>query len=282
MDYELVNVLRPNTDNWKIQKARAIKNGSTLITLAPDPSFFRKKETEYANAINIIDVVTKRTYDENSSLFFDKVRTVDGAEIFMNKGGLISIIKNGEEIGKLRYYSGTRRLVQDVTYFNRDGSKDYIEEYAFDGKKYSNIFYFRNQVQQIEFFDDQENVPLRFYFYGGAINFITIENPNTHMVEKKYDSMAEFMADQVSQIVEINDRVGISYMGIELDALSKTESKNTLYLDESAYESGVMKGNLQMIIDNQIQYVNRVEVSEEDYQKMLGQNVDIKKILKRA
>lgn len=104
MNYELVSVLRVETDNWKQQKQRAINNNSKVITLLPDPFFTRYKKEEYENMMNIVDYVTRRTYDEKNSLFFDKVPMIDGAEIFMNADGIISIIKNGVRIGEMRTF----------------------------------------------------------------------------------------------------------------------------------------------------------------------------------
>lgn len=55
MNYELVSVLRVETDNWKQQKQRAINNNSKVITLLPDPFFTRYKKEEYENMMNIVD-----------------------------------------------------------------------------------------------------------------------------------------------------------------------------------------------------------------------------------
>lgn len=70
MNYELVSVLRVETDNWKQQKQRAINNNSKVITLLPDPFFTRYKKEEYENMMNIVDHVTRRTYDEKKFLIF--------------------------------------------------------------------------------------------------------------------------------------------------------------------------------------------------------------------
>ncbi|MCI1352209.1 MAG: hypothetical protein LKG71_08420 [Pediococcus acidilactici] len=228
MNYELVSVLRSGTDNWKVQKERAEKNNSTLITLFPDPFFVRLRKEEYPTMINIVDYVTKRTYDESSSLFFDKVDTVEGAEIIMNRDGVITLVKEGVIIGEMRVFARSRRLVQDIKFFNADGSRDMVEEYTFDGKLFSNIFYFEDNIQEIDFFNDNRDVRLRFYFYEGSINLITVENPKTKEVIEKYDNMSQFQAAQVAKIVKPEDEVGITYLGVELDALKDTQSKNTL------------------------------------------------------
>ena len=47
MNYELVSVLRVETDNWKQQRQRAINNNSKVITLLPDPFFTRYKKEEH-------------------------------------------------------------------------------------------------------------------------------------------------------------------------------------------------------------------------------------------
>ncbi|MDC9192465.1 hypothetical protein PSL54_18370, partial [Clostridioides difficile] len=60
----------------------------------------------------------------------------------MNRDGVITIVKDGVVIGEMRVFPRTRRLVQDIKFLNVDGSRDMIEEYTFDGKPFSNIFYY--------------------------------------------------------------------------------------------------------------------------------------------
>jgi hypothetical protein len=278
MNYELVSVLRVETDNWKQQKQRAINNNSKVITLLPGPFFTRYKKEEYENMMNIVDYVTKRTYDEKNSLFFDKVPMIDGAEIFMNADGIISIIKNGVRIGEMRTFPQSRRLVQDVTYFNDDGTKDMVEEYTFDGSIFSNIYYYEDRVQEIDFTNNDGQVCLRFYFYEGEMNLITVVDPTTNAVLESYDNMIQFQKAQLQKIVGPEDQINISYLGMELDVLEKTKSKNTLYLEESAFDGSTVKGNLKLIMDDQIQYVQQAVVKHEDYDQMVDQGLNVSKV----
>lgn len=278
MNYELVSVLRVETDNWKQQKQRAINNNSKVITLLPDPFFTRYKKEEYENMMNIVDYVTKRTYDEKNSLFFDKVPMIDGAEIFMNADGIISIIKNGVRIGEMRTFPQSRCLVQDVTYFNDDGTKDMVEEYTFDGSIFSNIYYYEDRVQEIDFTNNDGQVCLRFYFYEGEMNLITVVDPTTNAVLESYDNMIQFQKAQLQKIVGPEDQINISYLGMELDVLEKTKSKNTLYLEESAFDGSTVKGNLKLIMDDQIQYVQQAVVKHEDYDQMVDQGLNVSKV----
>lgn len=278
MNYELVSVLRVETDNWKQQKQRAINNNSKVIMLLPDPFFTRYKKEEYENMTNIVDYVTKRTYDEKNSLFFDKVPMIDGAEIFMNADGIISIIKNGVRIGEMRTFPQSRRLVQDVTYFNDDGTKDMVEEYTFDGSIFSNIYYYEDRVQEIDFTNNDGQVCLRFYFYEGEMNLITVVDPTTNAVLESYDNMIQFQKAQLQKIVGPEDQINISYLGMELDVLEKTKSKNTLYLEESAFDGSAVKGNLKLIMDDQIQYVQQAVVKHEDYDQMVDQGLNVSKV----
>jgi hypothetical protein len=278
MNYELVSVLRVETDNWEQQKQRAINNNSKVITLLPDPFFTRYKKEEYENMMNIVDYVTKRTYDEKNSLFFDKVPMIDGAEIFMNADGIISIIKNGVRIGEMRTFPQSRRLVQDVTYFNDDGTKDMVEEYTFDGSIFSNIYYYEDRVQEIDFTNNDGQVCLRFYFYEGEMNLITVVDPTTNAVLESYDNMIQFQKAQLQKIVGPEDQINISYLGMELDVLEKTKSTNTLYLEESAFDGSTVKGNLKLIMDDQIQYVQQAVVKHEDYDQMVDQGLNVSKV----
>lgn len=93
--------------------------------------------------------------------------------------------------------------------------------------------------------------------------------------------MMEFQATQVAEIVNENDTVGITYLGLELDALAKTKSENTLYLEEPAFDNDQLKGNLQLILNGQISYIHKVVVSAEDYKKMLAKGIDMSKVVKK-
>ncbi len=279
MNYELVDVIQADSENWRHQQARGLANDARLITLAPDPSFIYKKGKYYQNAVNLVDLVTKRTLTPGTSLFFDKVPTIDGAEVFMNPDGIISIIDDGIEVGEMTLYEGTRRFVKDVTYFNNDGSRDYKEEYAFDGKLFSYIYYWKDKVQQIAFVNDNKQIILRFYFYEGSLNLVTIEDPQTQVVTASYSSMAAFAAFQVGKLVNKDDTVHVTYLGLELEVLRFTDSKNIVNLDESPFDdSGVLKGNLKMIIDGTTDFIDEIDVSREWYEDLKDAGTDLSKV----
>ncbi|GEK29086.1 hypothetical protein [Furfurilactobacillus siliginis] len=280
MNYELVSVLRPGDANWLKQKARLNENEGTLITLAPDPFYLQKRETDCANMINLVDYVTKRTYHPEKHLFFSKVPTVTGSDIFLEEDGTVSVIANGETIGQVSLFPNTRRLVQSIVYFNSDGTRDFMEEYTFDGQLFSRLFYYENAVQQICFFNDQQRVVLRFYFYQGVINLVTVEDPQTQEITEQFDSITDFYKAQVAKIVTTADTVGISYLGMELDALQETQSDNRFYLEEKPVDDqGNMLGNLQLILTNQITSVKEVVIDEEWRDVIAKTGVDQKKII---
>lgn len=266
MNYEITNVLKPETDNWQHQKKRLEQNGGQVITLAPDPNFYAKIQQAGVDGINVIDYVTQRTYDADSNLFFNRIPTVDGSEIFMNSDGSISIISDGEEIGSVQLYNGTRRLVQSVTYYNADKSRNFVEEYTSDGQLFSRLAYRDDEVFHIAFFNNQNQVALRFYRYEGQINLITVMDPESQKVIASYNNLVDFYRYEVGEIVTDDDQVGISYLGIELQVLAATQSTNTLYLEESPVDdNGLLRGNLQGIIDGQIDTVQRIAVTDEAY-----------------
>ena len=54
-------------------------------------------------------------------------------------------------------------------------------------------------------------------------------------------------------------------MGLELFALATSNSRNTLYLEESPLDGkGISKGNLMSILDDHIPYIHRVEVDQKE------------------
>lgn len=264
MLYELTNVIRPETANWQQQRARLQQSGGQVITLAPNPGFSGLLAREGVQGHNLIDWVTKRTYQLGRYLYFNQIPTVMDAEIFMNQDRTISLISEGDVIGEVELYANTRRAVKSVTYLNADGGRDFIEEYTFDGQLFSRLFYDRNAVQEICFYDNQQRPIVRYYFYNRQLNLVTIEDPTTREVTVQYDTQLDFMRDQLAQRLTANDQVHISYLGLELSVLAKTPSRNTLYLTEAPLDdAGQVKGNLRAILTDDIGYVQQVVVSAE-------------------
>ncbi|KRN27695.1 hypothetical protein IV38_GL001908 [Lactobacillus selangorensis] len=280
MNYEIMNVLKPDAADWKEQKERMNRNHTRLITLAPDPTTPKFAKDDYPRIVNIVDYVTGRTYDPNGFLFFDQVQTVDGAEIFMNQDFSIDIKADGNRIGTMRLYPNTRRFVNNITYLNQDGTRDFIEEYAYDGKLFSRIFYDKEQVQEILFFNDEREVVLTYYFYNGQMNYITVQDPKTRVIKERYNNLGNFLATKVAEIVRPEDKAAIYYLGIELTALSYTKSKNTLFMSESALDdSGQVRGNLMSILDDKLPFIQKVVLTLKDAEDLKRLGIESDKIV---
>ena len=279
MDYELVSVIKPTNNIWQSQKKRLITNKGKVISLSPSPTFNKLKESEGVEGINILDHLTQRNHHSNAFLFFNQIPTVSTAEVYMNEDRSISVINDGDEIGQVVTYPETRRHVKEVNYLNRDGTTDLIEEYADDGALYSNIHFFNDAVQEIDFFDSQQHPIVQYFFYEGQINLVTIRDKNTGKVSNKYSSLVQFLADQVANVVTEEDRVSIAYMGLELFSLSQTKSDNVLYLSESPFtNTGDIKENLLSILENRISYIKEVKMLKTQYQKLTNKNVCLDKV----
>lgn len=280
MNYEITNILKTNAPDWNAQKDRLQRSNGTLITLAPDPATFRYQQEIYPNIINIVDYVTKRTYHPERFLFFNQVATVDGAEIFMNGDFSIDLKQDGQRIGTMKLYPNTRRYVHNITYLNSDGTRDFLEEYTFDGNLFSRIFYHDNKTQQILFYNEDGDVVLTYYFYNGIINLITVENPQTHQIIEQYNNTGAFLATKAAEIITKKDKVGISYLGIELTALSQTKSENILYMQESAFDNkGQVRGNLQSIFNDERSYIKYVILTLEDAQRLEKMGIKSNKVI---
>lgn len=265
MDYEILNMLNLSSATWPEQQERMLRSDATLITLAPDPGILQKQKMTDVKILNIVDYVTGRTTNPETFMFFNQAPVVDGAEILMVKHGKIDVIKDGFRIGEVHTYLNSRRLVNNVTYFNLDGSKAMVEEYAFDGKLFSRLYYNDNQVQQIIFYNDNQDAVLTYYFYEGVINFVTVEDPKTHQIIERFDTLADFLANKVAEITKSKDQVGIIYLGIELTSLTFSQSNNTLYLVESPLDNdGNIRTNLNLILENKIKFIQHVVIKRDD------------------
>lgn len=280
MLYELTNIIRPDTDNWQRQRERLQQSNGQVITLAPNPGFSGLLARENVQGRNLIDWVTQRVYHPGNYLYFNQISTVTDAEIFMNQDRSISLISEGDVIGEVELYANTRRAVKSVTYLNEDGGRDFIEEYTFDGELFSRIFYDRNAVQEICFYDNQQRPVIRYYYYNRQLNLVTLEDPETREVTTQYNTQLQFMRAQLAQQLTPDDQVNISYLGLELSVLAETASQNTLYLEEAPLnDAGQVKGNLRAILTDEVKYVQHVVINEEAVTVLKGTNCPIDKVI---
>lgn len=279
MHYEIVGIIQPEHPVWKKQKERLKEANGKVISVLPSLEFNKQMLKEGINGINILDEVTKRSYDPDGFLFFSKIPTASNAEVFMNGNWTISVICDGDEIGQVSLFPNTRRHVKEVKYTNMDGSIDYIEEYAADGKLFSMIFYHDGAIQEIAYMNDQKLPIVNNYFYDGQMNFVTVTDPKTFKVTEKYHNSVEFTAEQVAKIVTEEDVVNFSFMGVELLSLSKTKSRNILHLEESPFdENGNVRGNLLGILENRVTYVQEVRMKKEYYDALKAKHFPVDKI----
>ncbi|MHC5268401.1 hypothetical protein ACYSNO_04320 [Enterococcus sp. LJL98] len=280
MHYELVNTINPNSEVWKKQKERLLLKQGQVLSISPSPNFNRLKNREGVTGINVIDEVTKRKHDASQFLFFNQVSTATRAEIFVNGNWTISLNHDGEEIGQMKLYPETRRLVKEVEYFNLDGTTDFIVEYADDGAPFSHIFFANNRPEQIDFFNSEQLPILSYFFYEGQNNFAVQRDPQTLKVVKKFANTMDFIMDQVAQKVTAEDTVVISYMGIELSALKRTNSYNILSLEETPIdEQGNVKRNLVDILENKIECIQEVRMQSDYFEQLKAREVPLNKIV---
>ena len=121
---------------------------------------------------------------------------------------------------------------------------------------------------------------MNYYFYQGTINLVTTRDTETFKVTQKFNTTLDFIRDQLAFQLTENDTVGISYMGLELFSLAKTNSINTLYLEESPLDGkGNIKGNLMSILDNRVPYIHKVEVDQKSYHLLANKNVCMDKVV---
>ncbi|MBO3091726.1 hypothetical protein J5F27_07290 [Schleiferilactobacillus harbinensis] len=278
MNYELINGVSPQSPAWPTFKQWAKEENAPFIVLQPLPGLLGVAKEQDIQLRSVIDFVTKRRYAKDSYRFFNEAPVPDGAEIFMSGDGVISIIYEGEIIGYVTTYANTRWAVKQIDYLNPDQTKDFTEEYAYDGNQYSNLFYYDNTLQQIQFLNNDGQIVVREYLYDGMINMITIEDPITGKVVTQYDDLTRFLTATVAKMVTAHDTVRIHYMGVELNVLKDSPAHNVLRLAEAPFDDqGTVRGFLLMILKDEINYVQEVEMSRAAYQALTVQNIPVEK-----
>lgn len=279
MNYELVNVVNPKTKSWNIQKKRAIELNEKIILLAPNSGTAGLEKSEGVKIVNLIDFIVKRRYKNKKGLFFNRAPVPTGSEIFMNQDRSISIIFNGEEIGLMYLYVGTRRYVKSINYKNSDGTPDFSEEYTSEGNKYSTIYYTKGEVQKINFYNDLEQIIVSFFFYEGLINLVVVRDADNGNIESQYNDLNSFYSEQLSKLLKNNDVVNFNFLGIELESLSKSISHNNLYLEETPLDGeGNVKGNLHFILQDEVKFIEKVFTSEKNAEILRNKKENLKKV----
>ena len=100
MHCELVTVIRPNDRIWMTQKSR-IKEGNQVLSISPSPNFQAMLQKEAVQGINIFRS-SHTTEPRSRNLFiFNQVPTAYCTEVYMNEDRTISLITDGDEIGKV-------------------------------------------------------------------------------------------------------------------------------------------------------------------------------------
>lgn len=280
MRYELVNGVHTNMDIWKQEKQVLQAENLHLLSIGSAPNFAGTMRQEgIKHSLNLYDYITKRTtYNPDDYLFFNRAPVPDGTNILMNADGYLALEYDGAPIGQMKLYPNTNRAVKEIDYFNPDGSNDMIEEYATDGRQYTQLLYDEGQPQEFDFLNLQGQPIIRYYYYENVLNYITIEDPATQDVLEHYDNLNEFICQQVAKLLTVQDQVTVCYMGMEMMALRYTKSHNTLRLCEDPIdEQGEVRGNLLGILNNNIQYIQEVQMTQAAYNALALRNINLDK-----
>lgn len=279
MNYELVTMINQGNPVWEASKKRLKENNGKVLSILPSQDFGKLIQDEKVDGLNLFDFLTKRSYDLEQFMYFNQAPVPSLSEIFMNGDFSISIIHEGDEIGTMALFPNTRRLVKNIQYKHTDNRKDMTEEYTIDGKLFSEIFYYNDKPQEVHFYNEKQVSIISYYFYDGKMEYVTLNDEQTGKVISSYANLEQLIAEQLSKILTIKDKVAISYLGMELFSLAKTTSYNTVYLNESPLDdNGNVKGNLLYILQDDIRYIHEVKMSLEYKQILIKKGVSISKV----
>ncbi|MDT7019691.1 hypothetical protein RIN67_01105 [Levilactobacillus namurensis] len=280
MRYELVNGVHTNTDIWQQEKKVLEADNLHLLSIASAPNFAgTMRQQGIKHAVNLYDVITKRTtYDPDDYLFFNRAPVPTGTNILMNADGFLALEYDGAPIGRMHLYPGTNRAVKEIDYFNPDGTNDLIEEYATDGRQYTQLLYDEGKPQEFQFLNLKKQPVIRYYYYENVLNYVTIEDPETQDVLEHYDNLGEFVSRQVAQFLTVQDQVTVCYLGVEMMALRYAPSHNILRLSEDPIDQqGEVRGNLLGILNNDIAYIQEVQMDQAAYNALALRNINLSK-----
>lgn len=280
MRYELVNGVHTTSPMWDQEKKILDVENLRLLSIGSAPNFAGTMRREgIKHSLNLYDHITKRTtYNPDDYLFFNRAPVPTGTNILMNADGYCSLEYDGQSIGRIQLYPETNRAVKEIDYFNPDGSNDIIEEYATDGRQYTQLLYDEGQPQEFQFLNLQGQPIIRYYYYENVLNYITIEDPTNQEVLEHYDNLNEFVCQQVAKLLTVQDQVTVCYMGVEMMALRYTKSHNTLRLSEDPFdEQNEVRGNLLGILNDDIKYIQTVQMTQAAYNALALRNIKLDK-----
>ena len=201
-----------------------------------------------------------------TELYWSDVKLPNHAQRHVNEDWTTSIIDRGQEIGQMKWFKNSNRIIEEVTWLDFDGIIDRKEVYQRDGQLFAIHFYNQNEPLQIDYFFGTGKLKMSEFFYEGQVNFV-----------KDYDRKYETDGNDshIKTILEkkFNDNAyTISMIGRELDFAPKGTTLKIPY--NVIEEDGKILPSLVDAIENPRENIEKIIVDSNTKAELAKQKLD--------
>lgn len=271
MKIELVNNLvfaHYEGIKWQIDQ---VKNGKSdqLWVASSHPDLLKIVKDLGLDPNKVYDIQAGRYLSDKSDkneLYWADVKLPNHAQRVVNEDWSVSIVDRGQEIGRMKWFPRSNRIVEEVIWLDYDGVVDKKEVYQRDGQLFSVNFYSNNQPLQIDYYFGTGKLKLSEFFYDGYVNFI-----KDYDREIEVDNVDIFIKTILEENFSDNDYT-VTMLGRELDF---APDDTTLKIPYAALEEdGTITNNLVNAIESPRENIKKIIVDSATNDKLIKQKLE--------
>ncbi|CAK8054182.1 glycosyltransferase [Eupransor demetentiae] len=209
--------------------------------------------------------------DDKNGIWFTDLPVPNEAQLVINDDWTKSMVSNGHELAKIRWFANSQRIVQAVAWQDSDGQIDYKDIYQRDGRLFAKQYFSEGELLESDFYIGQRQAQTRDFYFEGQRNFVEAEG-------KKFPSAEAYLANLGDSFHANQYR--ITQVGREIDF---APLNSVLTFPEGVQDAqGNIYANLAGILQEAKHKIQHVEVRQADYDliKAAGLPTDKLSILK--
>ncbi|CAH1854766.1 glycosyltransferase [Convivina intestini] len=254
---------------WQIEQVKTGKSDELWIATPHEDA---------ANLVKGLGLDPKRVYDmysraylsdvdETQGIWFTDLPVPNEAQAIINDDWTKSIISQGHELAKVRWFANSQRLVQAVSWQDADGQIDYKDIYQRDGSIFAKQYFSEGQLLESDFYVGAKEPQACDFYFEGQRNFVYANG-------QKYANAEDYVAAVGNSFPENEYR--ITQVGREIDF---APANTVLTLPESVVDDqGNILGNLMNVLNNPDHKIKKVQVKPRDFAVLRKARLKLNKV----
>lgn len=272
MKIELVNNLifaHYQGIKWQIDQVNDQKSDQLWVATS-HPDLLKLVQKLGLDPKKVYDIQANRYLEENfnnqNELYWSDLKLPNNAQRIVNDDWTISIFDQGQEIGRMKWFENSNRIVEEVSWLDIDGVLNRKETYQRDGQLFSVTYYNENEPLQIDYYFGLGQLKLTEFFYQNNINFVKDYGRNIE---------SDNPDDYIKKVLDADshgNQYTITMMGRELKF---APDRSTLKLPYSVIgEDNLVIPNLSNLINSKQTNIEKIIVDSKTYSRLSEQQLN--------